>query len=108
MSRQPSLFDFEAQETAERELAEWRKHFERADLVFEYDCGIGPKGTVVSGWRCPSCWDVEPNTFLLEINHGISPDRVGREDFLTECISYELQMHHATYDRLQREKGAAS
>ncbi|OZC80580.1 hypothetical protein CH274_15530 [Rhodococcus sp. 06-418-5] len=108
MSREPSLFDFEEVEAKERELAEWRKNFERADWVAPYETASGlKKGDVVLGWRCPACWDIEPNEFLLELNHCLSPNRIGRAAKLTECSRMELHMAHAIYDRRQREKAGA-
>lgn len=36
-----------------------------------YDCGAGPAGTVVDGWRCWFCGEVEPGDYLLGNNHSL-------------------------------------
>lgn len=77
MADQMSLFatDAEIAADATREAnAEWTARFERAEWVAPYDCGLGPEGTVVNGWRCPACGEVEVNSYLLSINHGFDPE----------------------------------
>lgn len=57
------------------ERAEWRARFEQAEWVAPYDCSGGmKKGDSKLGWVCPACGRVEPNTFLLNLNHGYDPD----------------------------------
>lgn len=66
----------------------WLDRFERADWVAPWDCAdMTPKGTVRSGWRCPDpdCAQVEPNEYLLGINHGFHPDIPGRQPWNGRC-----------------------
>ncbi|AOS94910.1 MULTISPECIES: hypothetical protein [Mycobacterium avium complex (MAC)] len=63
-------------ERRRRERVLWASLFERADWVAPYDCADGTaKGTAILGWRCPdpACQQIEPNGFLLAINHGFDP-----------------------------------
>lgn len=71
----------------EHARAEWRAQFERADWVAPYDCGYGPEGTVVSGWRCPDpeCGEVADNAYSLSLNHGYDPDTPGAQSYYGRC-----------------------
>ena len=55
------------------EAARWEDLFERADWTAPYDCGVGPAGTVVRGYRCPECHLVEPGVFQMSHKHGLDP-----------------------------------
>jgi hypothetical protein len=60
------------------ERAEYRARFERHDFPAPYDTADGrPKGTIIHGWVCPACGDVEWNEFLLSLNHGYDPGLPG-------------------------------
>jgi hypothetical protein len=80
--------------------ADWTARFERADWIAPYDTAGGtPKGTVLSGWRCPDpdCAEVEVNSFVLSINHGFDPDVPGWEPFDGRCAKLrrlEAQRQH--------------
>ncbi|MGH3432825.1 MAG: hypothetical protein ACRDQB_08330 [Thermocrispum sp.] len=67
--------------------AEWQAGFERADWVAPYDCGHGPEGTVVAGWRCPDpeCGEVADNAYTLARNHGFDPDVPGLQPYYGRC-----------------------
>lgn len=71
----------------EASRAHWQAGFERADWVAPYDCGDGPKGTVVRGWRChdPECGEVVVNAFVLELNHGFDPTIPGHQPYHGRC-----------------------
>lgn len=84
--------DYDAEAAA---LSVWQAQIPRADWVAPWDCGYGPAGTVVQGWMCPACGKIEPNDYVLSINHGIDPYYPGCEGFLTECISMDLRKGRA-------------
>jgi hypothetical protein len=98
-------------EKAEREATQrqrardaWRARFERADWVAPYDTAGGtPEGTAVPGWRCPDpeCGEIEPNGFLLAINHGWDPDVPGREPYDGRCYAIKLRAAHKQYEAAQ-------
>ncbi|WP_043736184.1 hypothetical protein [Nocardia asiatica] len=53
----------------------WAARFQRADWITPSAGTDGtPARTVRTGWRCPACGHVEPNGFVLAINHGLDPD----------------------------------
>jgi hypothetical protein len=82
--------------------ADWAAHFERADWVAPYDTAGGtPKGTVLNGWRCPDpdCGQIEPNAFVLSINHGWDPDVPGREPFDGRCSKLRLLEAQRQHDQ---------
>lgn len=69
--------EIDASERRGRERRLWTSLFERAAWIAPYDCADGtPKGMAKLGWRCPdpACRQIEPNGFLLSINHGFDPD----------------------------------
>jgi hypothetical protein len=71
-----------------RERDEWAAKFERADWIAPYDTGGGmKKGEAKPGWRCPdpACGQIEPNAYLLRINHGYDPDVPGCEPWGDAC-----------------------
>lgn len=74
------------------ERAAWQAGFERTEWVAPYDCGLGPAGTVVLGWRCPDpeCAQVEVNACLLSMNHGWDPDVPGHEPYDGHCHRLRL------------------
>lgn len=77
-------------EQRRRERAEWAARFERADWVAPYDTQGGTKkGQSCPGWRCPDpdCGEIEPNAFLLSINHGFDPGVPGRQAWNGLCTS---------------------
>ena len=88
--------------------AEWETRFERADWIAPHDTADGAqKGDSKPGWRCPACGEVEPNEFLLNINHGYSPDQPGHvpyiagssgEGFGETCTRLEMQKNQRIYD----------
>lgn len=71
----------------EQARREWEAQFERADWVAPYDCGHGPEGTVVAGWRCPDaeCGEVADNAYTLWINHGFDPEAPGAQPYHGRC-----------------------
>jgi hypothetical protein len=75
------------------EREEWTARFERADWIAPYDCGYGPAGTRVPGWRCPdpACGEVEPNDYTLSINHGFDPTTPGRAPWNGRCLHFRSQ-----------------
>lgn len=84
--RQYDLFgeDLAAQEREQQalaDLAKWRERFERV----EWRSGL-PNLSPTLGYRCPSCGDVEPNEFLLSINHGYDPGVPGRAPLDDRCF----------------------
>ncbi|WP_213573299.1 hypothetical protein [Rhodococcus sp. USK13] len=97
-TEQLDLFDERDYDAEAAAKGAWRDRMVPADWVAPYDCGYGPAGTVVSGWRCPACGKVEPNGYILLINHGIDPHIPGDEGFLTECISMDLRAVRATVE----------
>lgn len=94
-------------EQAQREAAgcraaadAWRARFERADWIAPYDTAGGMlKGERKPGWRCPDpdCGEIEPNSFLLSINHGFDPDVPGRQPWNGRCTRLKLLAAHAEY-----------
>lgn len=90
---QPDLFgEFDAAEQHEadrqRRRTDWTARFERADWIAPYDTADGTKaGDVVRGWRCPDpdCGAVEPNAYLLSINHGFDPEVPGQQPLNSRC-----------------------
>ncbi|MFK4363139.1 hypothetical protein F6X56_01115 (plasmid) [Rhodococcus erythropolis] len=73
-------------------LREWSERMVPALWTAPWDCADGiQKGAVLSGWQCPACGVVEPNAYLLDNNHGLDPERPGREDRLTRCLRMELR-----------------
>jgi len=77
----------------EQARVDWRARFERADWVAPYDTQGGMrKGDSKLGWRCPdpACREVEPNSFLLNINHGWDPDVPGHEPWDGRCQKLRL------------------
>jgi len=99
MSEQLDLFDTRDHDAEAQALRAWKARMIPADWIAPYDCGYGPAGTVVRGWKCPACGTVEPSDFTLSINHGLDPERPGREDFLERCISMGLRDAHDAYER---------
>lgn len=94
-----------------REAAEWQARFERADWVAPWDCSSGmKKGESTLGWRCPACGDIEPNSYLLGINHGLDPEipRSGMEIRFTECTSMWLQASQARSAEQRRQAARES
>jgi hypothetical protein len=91
---------------AETAASEWAGRFERADWVAPYDTAGGtPKGTAIPGWRCPDpeCGKIEPNGFLLSINHGWDPEIPGHAPFDGQCMTVKLAAAHAAYDKRQAQ-----
>lgn len=70
----------------------WAATFERVEWVAPWDCGIGPAGTVILGWRCPDpdCRRVEPNAGLIQVNHGFDPDVPNRRPWGGRCARLTL------------------
>lgn len=92
MSGQLDLFDTRDYNAEAEALQDWKARMIPAEWVAPWDCGYGPMGTVVhGGWKCPACGTIEPNSFLLNNNHGIDPERPGREAFLDRCTSMGLR-----------------
>lgn len=90
----------EVQAAIDRQAA-WEARFERADWVAPYDCADGmKKGESKPGWRCPDpeCGQVEPNSFLLRLNHGFDP-KVPGEEPRGGCTRVMLLRNQARYDR---------
>lgn len=90
---------------AEQELAVWAARFERPDWIAPWDTAGGmKKGERRPGWRCPdpACGRVEPNEFLLSINHGWDPSVPGHEPFSGRCHELGLRANHAAYDAAHR------
>lgn len=78
--------------------AEWEARFERADWIAPWDCADGtPKGAVTSGWRCPDpeCGRIEPNSYLLSINHGFDPGVPGLAPRDGMCTRRRYQLRRA-------------
>ncbi|MFI8977107.1 hypothetical protein ACIGO9_29790 [Nocardia asteroides] len=87
--------------------AQWAARFARPDRVAPHDCADGrPRGSVVEGWRCPACGDVEPNALLLAINHGLDPEvpAAFSEHLFSRCTAMTLRAAHAEHDA---RRGAA-
>jgi hypothetical protein len=87
--------EVEAEEAAAvrklEERAAWQARFERADWVAPWDTGSGmKKGESCSGWRCPdpACGEVEPNEYLLSINHGFDPSVPGHAPYNGNCMRF--------------------
>lgn len=77
----------------ERALLEWQARFERAWWIAPYDTQGGtPKGGRILGWRCPDpdCGQVEPNAYLLSINHGFDPTVPGHQRYDGRCARLAL------------------
>lgn len=75
----PGWVSDQMRDQAEQERAEWAARFKRADWVAPYDTSGGMKaGESKSGWACPGCGQIEPNEFLLSLNHGYAPDIPGQ------------------------------
>jgi hypothetical protein len=85
--------------------AEWAARFEQADWVAPWDTVGGmKKGDRVPGWVCPSCAEIEVNTFALSINHGYDPAVPGRAPYTgwgTPCHKQRLLAAHAAYEARQ-------
>ncbi|MGW5147583.1 hypothetical protein [Rhodococcus koreensis] len=102
-AQQLDLFDARDYEAEDQARADWLARMEPADWVAPYDCGYGPAGTTVRGWRCPACGKVECNAYVLSINHGIDPYQPGDDGFLTECISMEYRARRVHPANLRSE-----
>jgi hypothetical protein len=91
------LFEFDDGRAQAR--ADWAARFGRADWVAPWDTAGGmKKGDRVLGWVCPSCGQVEVNTFGLSINHGYDPDVPGWAPYTgwgTPCHKQRLLAAHA-------------
>jgi len=97
---QLTLFDIELGDVVA--VREWSERMIPAMWTAPWDCAGGiQKGAVLSGWQCPACRVVEPNAYLLDNNHGIDPERPGREDRLTRCLRMELRESTAVDRRAQ-------
>lgn len=97
---QLTLFDIELGDVVA--VREWTERMIPAMWAAPWDCAGGiQKGAVLSGWQCPACRVVEPNAYLLDNNHGIDPERPGREDRLTRCLRMELRESTADDRRAQ-------
>lgn len=103
---QAKLDDAQARAVAQ---ATWQQRFDRADWVAPYDCGLGPTGTVVHGWRCPACATVEPTAFTLSVNHGLDPEcrpHHPNEALFSMCVSMRLRNHHENVDTSRPTRAA--
>jgi hypothetical protein len=89
------------QRAAERAAAaaEWAGRFQRAVWHPSFTTGAdGQPARPCLGWVCPVCGDVEPNGFLLGINHGFDPTVPGRAPFDGRCVKQTLLANHARYE----------
>lgn len=71
-----------------------------------WDCAGGtPKGTVLPGYRCPLCGQVEVNEYLLENNHGVGlADWSLRAQDTSGC--WEPRTHCTRLDLLDRQQSS--
>lgn len=50
----------------------WWPDGTRVEWVAPWDCGDGtPAGTVLQGWRCWHCGQIEVNQYMLAVSHGL-------------------------------------
>ena len=86
LADQMALFDpmEEKRAAAAAALADWQAQFERRDMV-------AGNGETYHGWVCPNCGCVEPNGFVLQLNHGWCPEIPGDKPYDPAfCLSMDL------------------
>lgn len=87
----------------------WHQTVQPATWAAPHDTAGGMKaGDTCPGWRCPACGQVEPNAFLLTLNHGWGPDRPGVQPYDGGCDRLHLLANHAAYAAAHQIESEAS